>query len=321
MTKALGRMLHKEIHSTSYEVRQLQGGTLGDVRLFTGTAHTEDGQDLPFEIVLKSQKKWERPGDPGSWRREFDLYESGFDSILSEGLRLPACYHRALSGGQSQIWMEYIRGRSGGALRLEDLETAAADLGRLQGRLRPEHLREIPCLGDTGFLEREYSQWSPDTAEYRYLRSQECSLPSYLRRMLIKTQEQSGFLFAELRKLPVVLCHRDFWSENIFLSGGRTVLIDWDCAGWGFLGEDLASLIADETDPGLMDEYYRRLVPAYYGGAAESRDLPAKHYLRELILIKFGYRLLQRYQFAATPEDREKSARALQFLFDLEPCL
>ena len=40
--------------------------------------------------------------------------------------------------------------------------------------------------------------------------------------------------------------------------------MDWDTAGWGYLGEDMASLIADEADIEHMVEYYRRCIPAYY---------------------------------------------------------
>ncbi len=66
--------------------------------------------------------------------------------------------------------------------------------------------------------------------------------------------------------MPVVLCHRDLWIENIFLSDGRIRLIDCDCTGWSFIGEDIASLIADYTDVEDLDEYFRKLVPAYLKG-------------------------------------------------------
>lgn len=74
----------------------LQGGTVGNVHLVSGTAETAEGEKLPYRIVLKIQKKWERYGDPGSWRREYDLYSSDLgatfsgNSPLADMLSLPS---------------------------------------------------------------------------------------------------------------------------------------------------------------------------------------------------------------------------------------
>jgi len=269
LTCILSKLLVATIIRADYQTKQLQGGTLGDVRLVTGMAETVDSVELPYKVVLKIQKKWERPGDADSWRREYDLYVSDFNTIFSNSFRWPDCYHVEITDNETHIWMEYIDGISGNDLTIEILEHMAAELGRFQGRLyqRPEFLRNIPCLGDAGFMEREYGQWKPETVEYRYLYSDECTVPEHLRRMLIDTQQQAKTIFTNMKRLPVVLCHRDFWIENIFLSDRKIILIDWDCAGWGFMGEDIASLIVDDTDIEYLDEYYRRLIPAYYKGS------------------------------------------------------
>ena len=73
LMRVLSKMLGTSIIHTDYKIKQLQGGTLGDVRLFTGVAETFDGRKLPYNVVLKVQKKWERPGDVNSWRREYDI--------------------------------------------------------------------------------------------------------------------------------------------------------------------------------------------------------------------------------------------------------
>jgi len=65
-------------------------------------------------------------------------------------------------------------------------------------------------------------------------------------------QPKKSCLLRYFYGLPIVLCHRDFWIENIFLSQGKLRLIDWDCVGWGFAGEDIASLIADDKDVEYM---------------------------------------------------------------------
>ncbi len=51
------------------------------------------------------------------------------------------------------------------------------------------------------------------------------------------------------------LISSDFWVTNLIYADGTLALIDWDTSGWGYLGEDLASLIADEADIDHMVEY------------------------------------------------------------------
>lgn len=77
LTKALNKMFGVKIIYADYNsvTEKLQGGTVGDIRLITGIAVTSDGEKLPYKIVLKIQKKWERYGDSDSWRREYDLMD------------------------------------------------------------------------------------------------------------------------------------------------------------------------------------------------------------------------------------------------------
>lgn len=319
---ALSKMLEVNINRASHQAKKLHGGTLGDVWLVTGMAETSDGGEVPYKTVLKIQKKWERPGDPCSWRREYDLYESDLNTVFTDALRWPECYHAEIIGDEIQIWMEYIEGISGGALTIEALEHAAEELGRFQGRLykQPEALLGVACLGDAGFMEREYGQWKPETVEYRYLYSDECTLPEHLRRMLIDIQQRADTIFADLKRLPVVLCHRDFWIENIFLSDGKLRLIDWDCTGWGFLGEDIASLIVDETDAECLGEYCHRLIPAYHRGLYEYMDISTieDFYIQEMIVIKFGYRILQKYMFSKSSDVKNQQITLLQGIYDMK---
>jgi len=278
--------------------KPLKGGTLGDVRLVTGTAKTANGKRLPYRFVLKTQKKWARPGDPDSWRKEYDLYASGFDTIFTGAFRWPKCYHAEIGNEQMRLWMEYIDGISGAGLDVAMLEQAALEWGRLQGRLynRPEALWHIACLGDAGFLEREFSQWHTQSFtydfliskkcslpgflkqmlkdgkirlvdgksfEYGLLRSEACGLPAHLKQMLINIDDDREAIFEQIKQLPVVLCHRDFWNENIFFADGSIVAIDWDGAGWGYLGEDIASLVADTDECEHFEVHCHKLIPAY----------------------------------------------------------
>jgi thiamine kinase-like enzyme len=344
----LSKMLNAEVTGAEHTASGLHGGTLGDVRLIEGTAETAGGK-LPYKVVLKTQKKWERPADPRSWRREYDLYMSGLGAVLPEHFRWPECYHAELNGDQIQIWMEYACGVSGGELTLEMLEQAAFELGRFQGKLfsLPELITDLSNFGGTGYLRGDYEQWHTQmygyeqlisgdcplpgsvkqalksgaieltggkSFEFSYLRSGECAIPRHLKQMIIDIDDNLDALFNGISKLPVVLCHRDFWIENIIWSDGSIRLIDWDTAGWGYLGEDLASLIADDIDFGNFEEYCRKLIPAYYKGISEHMDISntGDRFIREMILLKFGYRFVQSYMYAEDAAEREEAVTALQ---------
>lgn len=346
-------MFNKDIITAKYQTKELQGGTLGDVQLVTGMAETVNGDMLPYKIVLKTQKKWVRPGDSISWRREYDLYRDDFKKVFSNSFRWPYCYYAEVNGDVINIWMEYIDGISGCDLTIDNLEIVAEELGCFQGRVykNPEFLKDITYLGDIEYVKRDYEQWhkqtysyeflisescripgflkqmlidkriqyNTKTIEYNYLRSVDCKIPEHLKKMFIDIDDNMKIVFSDIKKLPIVLCHRDFWIENIFLSRGKVILIDWDCAGLGFIGEDIASLIIDEVDIDCIEEYYQRLVPAYYKGISKYMDISKIEYffIQEMIIIKFGYRILQKYMFTQSLDVKNEQITVLQKIYEM----
>ena len=155
--------------------------------------------------------------------------------------------------------------------------------------------------------------------EYGCLRSKECDIPEYLKQMLYDIYDNREALFNSLKHLPVVLCHRDFWVENIFLSDGKIRLIDWDCAGFGYLGEDIASLIYDDIKTEDLHEYFCRLIPAYIKGISEYMEIPQdfNKYIQKIILIIFGYRIVQDHIFTESPEVKEEQVKRLQKIYEM----
>ncbi|MFJ7915623.1 MULTISPECIES: phosphotransferase [unclassified Lysinibacillus] len=75
-----------------------------------------------------------------------------------------------------------------------------------------------------------YRSWN---VLYHYIRSDDCEIPKHLCKMLIDLDNNADEIFSRIEKLPIVLCHRDFWVANVFYSDSKIVLIDWDTAGWG----------------------------------------------------------------------------------------
>ncbi|GIP23882.1 hypothetical protein J22TS3_41570 [Paenibacillus sp. J22TS3] len=262
---ALSRQFKKDIISADCQTIPLQGGTVGNVYLVTGIAETADGEKLLYRIVLKIQKKWERYSDPNSWRREYDLYVSDLGATFSDAFRWPACYHAEINDEGIQLWLEYIDGVTGLDLTGDMYEQAALELGRYQGKLyalQPAVLQSLTNLSHADLMKNTYLHYRSWPVVYDYIRSEECEFPMHVRQLLIDIDENADEIFARIEQLPLVLCHRDFWVTNLIYADGKFALIDWDTSGWGYLGEDLASLIADEVDIDHMIEYYQRCVPA-----------------------------------------------------------
>jgi len=321
LSAVLSKMMGVPVSRATYQTKPLQGGTVGDVRLVTGVAVCPDG-DVPYKVVLKTQKKWTRHGDPLSWRREYDLYNSGLCALFGDGLCWPTCYHSEEAVNETRLWLEYIDGVTGAQLTIEHNEQAATELGRFQGRVfseTPHTLQNFPNLSKADGMKNFYLHYRSWDEVYDYVRKANCDIPPHLCKMIIDADEKSADVWKSIEKLPVVLCHRDFWVTNIFVSDGKIRLIDWDTTGWGYLGEDVISLIADESDVNQMLELYNRLVPAYRRGFQEFADISQipSLYVYERIVMHFGYRLVEWYLDADSPERKALQVETLQKIYEM----
>lgn len=322
LQQVVSKMLNKPVVELTYETKMLHGGTVGQVYLVQGQATSLEGVSLPYQLVLKVQKKWERFGDTESWRREYDLYASDLASTFTPSFRWPTCYHTEMLEDVNYIYMEAIEGVSGSALTGEMCERAAYEIGKFQGTCyaeKPVALQVITNLGQPDYMKRYYHYYRSWPEVYDYIRLSECPLPKHLCEMMIQLDASSEEIFAQLETLPVVLCHRDFWVTNIFCTPENIVLIDWDTAGYGYLGEDIASLVADEADVEHMVEYYHDFITAYYKGFHEATNLTmsTRSFVKDMILFKFGYRLVADNKFAKTEEARALALATLQKIYDI----
>lgn len=361
MIKMLTSLLNKPVVSFEYEETPLDGGTIGDVRLLSGQAVTDTDERIPFKIVYKSHKKFERPGDPHSWKREYDLYISDIDNTFTDEFRWPKYYRAEINKDRFEIWMEYIEAPSGLDLDINMLEKAALEIGRWQGKIfaQPtlsQKINQIQNIGDPGFLQRNFAQWHTQTLSYEYiissdcrlpahirqyyienkerihhgksieyniLRSEICTIPSHLTQMLLDMDAGQHAIFENFKRLPIVFCQRDFWIENIFYDNGNIIVIDWDTAGWGYLGEDIAQLIFDDDDNRYFNDYVSKLIPAYYEGFTAFADITeediknSKAAIRDFILIVYGYRMAQWHMFTENTEEKAQAEKKLQNIYDL----
>jgi len=68
-----------------------------------------------------------------------------------------------------------------------------------------------------------------------------------------------------------------------------------------------------------LHEYFRRLIPAYIKGISEHLEIPRNFnkYIQEIILIVFGYRLVQNHMFTESPEVKEEQVIRLQKIYEM----
>lgn len=348
--RALSSLFGEPVTHATRSKRKLHGGTVAEVFLVYGTAITNSRGEQPYKLVWKVTRKWSRPGDPLSWRREYDWIHENSNVNLGSKLRIPTCYHMELNEVENHLWMEYVDGVSGNALSQSMLDEVAFQWGAFQRRSVCESKPLEACnLSNVSFLESELTRWYhnpylyqslysdtcpiPQTIKdvlrrhdwddgysivYHYVRSDECDLPKHLKAMIIDLDHSKDAVFLRFSRLPIVISHRDVWEENLIYKDGLIYLIDWDCVGWGYLGEDLASLIADDTPTGQLDarfaSLYDQYLAGYYRYRAESVLEPKDIVM--MILIKYGYRLIDNYWFARAKTKKNEIVKRLSVFHD-----
>jgi len=312
-----GRKLDISKIDEGYQIVKLNQGSVGHVELVIGTYESK-----PFKAIVKTQKKWERPGDPNSWRREYDLYTWDLSKLFTENFRWPKCYHAEINNDETKLWMEYIEGVSGSDLTVGMYGKIAEGLGYFHGRLFVDKpILSIENLSNANGMKDFYYCNRSKKELYNYIRQSDCNIPSHLCKMIIDVDEKADNIWAEIEALPLVLRHGDFFLHNIFYLNGKIILIDWDSAGWGYLGDDIVNLIADTGDVDQMVENYHECVPAYLKGFSEFSSSPQRLYIHERIIMHFGYRLIDSFTWRndiKTLSEQKADLNILQKIYEME---
>ena len=319
---ALETLFHQPVLAYTYETNVLQGGTVGQVDLVTGTANI-NGETKNFTLVYKYQKQWSRFKDPESWRREYDLYNSTFFSTIPS-FQVPNCYYAEMNAEENAycLWLQYVEGASGLQLTVSMLTEACYQLGQFQGhtvnQLAPlkQTLRNV---SDSSLMIQRYRFYRALPAVYDFIRQEDCPIPSHLCALLIEFDLHADDIIEQIQQLPVTFNHRDFWNANILATDDKIYVIDWDTSGFANIGEDIASLIIDESHPSLIATYYKQLIPAFYKGFYEQapEKVITNPYIYEMILLQFGYRLIENYVDAETVQQKEDVIQAFEQLHEI----
>ena len=221
--------------------------TTAEIVRYSGTS--ADGR--PWSAILKVLRRPES-ASTAEWRREADVYASGFLDSLPPGITAPRVY--AIEGGDDQVslWLEDVT-ESVPVWPLARYAVAARDLGRfngayLAGRAKPKApaLRNdwlagwVAMLGQRGVEALD----DPQMTDHELVRR--AVPPVYFDRMRALHAQRSRLL-AALERLPQTVSHLDAWRANLIARDNdeatETVAIDWSLLGLAPAGQEIAVFV------------------------------------------------------------------------------
>lgn len=333
--KVLNIEQNADIEINSYKIDEFKEGTQGELYLVQGEClylHNGCEKNLNWDVVLKIQKKWDRFGDPESWKREFLMYENEIHTKMPKNLRVPKCFEMKVENREVWLWLENIKGISDRELTVEDYGVIAKGLGEYQGK----QSREIgdkfhPWMSSRYWYSTILAMWGgyavlclddeKNNVERRELEL--CTIDS-----LSDIWSNRDAFLDIMNKLPRTLCHRDFTPANVFVTKEKNkesviTLIDWDCAGIGVLGEDIADLLGEaltfyefELDKAseLMDVLYSN----YIDGLREANCEIDKEVVRlgqtMCFVLRWGFRVYCRLKDTEDKEMKDRYKSILRFV-------
>ncbi|MGE5652742.1 MAG: aminoglycoside phosphotransferase family protein [Bacillota bacterium] len=304
LLRALSSMFGVNVSDAIFSVELLQGGTVGEVSKLSGEALTQEGH-RPFELVMKNQRQWDRHGDPDCWRREYDLYKNGLDRELFPSIKLPRCYLLEEGDGVTRIWMEYVVGATGSTrLHATELALAAERLGELQADFHLNGQRDLTYLRGYPAVRSSFDLWMRRMNEL--FADREDGFPNELRHILNDYAARATQSLSSLDDLPLTLCQGDVHHDNLILkegaAGPEVYLLDWDCAGYGRMGEDAVDILMEaflysDRDLSLLPSFRCRIIEGYCQGVrSQGVDFAMSDRLvREIFAYAWGFRIAAHY--------------------------
>jgi hypothetical protein len=251
--QALG---HESLVVTTWAYEPIYGGAGLFAHIYRVTGNAQVGEQVvPWSLILKISQAALGSSDPTStlyWKREAQVYQSGFLEQLADGLVAPRCYavHEPTEG-EVWIWLEELQDADGPHWSLERYGVAARHLGVFNGRYLTQAPVPTAAWHSQQWLRAWLAQTEPVMAQFAELLRQPLAQRLYPAEIAQAYQrlwgERERFLSA-LDRLPQTLCHRDAWRSNLFARhdpDGRkqTVAIDWSHVGIGALGEELGPFV------------------------------------------------------------------------------
>jgi len=213
----------------------------------------DEGHSISWSIILKVVPEPDNDEDPlayNYWKREFRIYQAGLVADLP-GITAPRCFGTCDRPGEGTwLWLEDIAEPQGIWLD-HDYAQAARNLGQFSAA----YIEKRPLPRAVWLSERMLRKGCPFFGPYMRklpaildhpLVRQICPAEQATRLERVWTEREA--LLEKVEDLPQTFCHFDAIRRNLIrcdgLGGSRTIFLDWEWAGIGALGEDLAPLVA-----------------------------------------------------------------------------
>jgi hypothetical protein len=274
----------------------------GRLFLVTGTAAVGLAS-RSWSVVLKpiAREDAERAMEPSDasddyafWKREPLAYASGvLERLPKGGLRAPRCYGVVERGPDHYwIWLEHLVRDD--AWPLARYEVAARHLGAFNGaNIAGESPPQAAWTASTSSVQAYWGAAHPALAPavefletpamWRHDELRRAVDPLRLGDLAAFFAEQDAFV-AALAALPQTFCHNDALRTNLFADDRRsdahqTIAVDWQVAGLGPIGSELAMLIAGsvlflKVRAEAIDDLADRIWTAYVAGLKEAGYRP-----------------------------------------------
>jgi hypothetical protein len=266
--------------------------TTAEIVRYGGTS--SDGRTWSAILKVLRRPEARRTAD---WRREADVYASGFLDSLPPGITAPRVYSIDDADDQVSLWLEDVA-ESVPVWPLDRYAVAARDLGRfngayLAGRARPD----APALRSDWL-----AAWVAMTGErgLEVLDDLEFTDHELVRRAVPRDDldriralyRQSARLLAELEQLSPTVSHLDAWRANLIARDrdGRTetVAIDWSLLGLAPAGQEIAVFVTGprvwlSLVPADADVIGERSFAAYLDGLRDAGWAGSE------VDVRFGY--------------------------------
>jgi hypothetical protein len=221
---------------------------------FQGNAKTEN-RIVPWSLILKatagSLAGSDEPARWDYWKREVLAYQSGFLVDLPGDIEAPRCFGVVeYPDNEFWIWLEEIPAGIESDWSLKHYGQVARHLGQFNGGYLAGHPMPHREWFSSGRV-KEWLEWS----EPVLLKLPElCQNPLAKRwftagniERTLRLRNDQAMLLELLERLPHTFCHHDAHRRNLTLRPGpsgknKTVAIDWQIAGKGAIGEEIATL-------------------------------------------------------------------------------
>ncbi len=141
--------------------------------------------------------------------------------------------------------------------------------------------------------------------------------PEELRNTLLDYAGRASALLDSFDNLPLTLCQGDVHHDNLIFKnspdGVEVYLIDWDCAGYGRMGEDAVDALMEafvyaSRDVSLLPCFRKRIIAGYCRGARRSGVEVAMNgdLVRSIFALAWGFRIVSRYLYYRKEESTKR---------------